>query len=646
MSTVRRLAQRLDPAARNLGLEKVVAHVLAKNAETGAVEKKVLHLTNRLGSGLEVRVAEPSSAPLEPLSPYIQKVVRLRRLGLAYPYEIIRMMTPSKDGMGETEFPPGDFQEHDLDGEGRLVPVTREPGKNVANVVIGVVRNYTAKCPEGIVRVICLGDGSKDMGSLAEPECRRIVAALDLAETMRVPFEWFPVSSGAKISMDVGTEGLDWVARALRRIVAFTQAGGEINVVIQGTNVGGQSYWNAEATMLMHTRGILIMTPQASMVLTGKKALDYAGSVSAENNLGIGGLERIMGLNGQAQYGAKDVGDACRILLRYYEHSYVVPGERWPRRAPTSDPTDRDPCTAAHPPVDGVEFRTIGDIFSLERNPDRKKAFDIRAVMRATIDSDHEPLERWQMMRSAETAVVWDAHLGGIPLTMVGIESRPVTRLGFVPGDGPDVWSGGTLFPRSSKKVARAINAASNNRPVVILANLTGFDGSPESMREWQLEYGAEIGRSVVNFRGAFVFCVISRYHGGAYVVFSNTLNENMRVGAVEGSRASVIGGAPAAAVVFPREVRAKVLSDPRIAEAEAGLAAAKDDVSRARARAAYDRVYASVYAEKQGEMAQHFDAVHSVERARQVGSIHDIVAPSQLRKWLIESVEAGLERA
>ena len=47
------------------------------------------------------------------------------------------------------------------------------------------------------------------------------------------------------------------------------------------------------------------------------------------------------------------------------------------------------------------------------------------------------------------------------------------------------------------------------------------------------------------------MFCVISRYHGGAFVVFSKALNPNMTVLAVEGSFASVLGGAPAAAVVF-----------------------------------------------------------------------------------------------
>src|ERR1700749_975130 len=120
--------------------------------------------------------------------------------------------------------------------------------------------------------------------------------------------------------------------------------------------------------------------------------------------------------------------------------------------------------------------------------------------------------------------------------------------------------------PRPSpKKLARPINPASGNRPLVILANLSGFDGSPESMRRLQLEYGAEIGRAVVNFKGPMVFCVISRFHGGAYVVFSRALNENLEVVALEGTYASVIGGAPAAAVVFAGEVEARARKDTRL---------------------------------------------------------------------------------
>ena len=148
-----------------------------------------------------------------------------------------------------------------------------------------------------------------------------------------MPLEWFALSAGAKIAMDSGTENMDWIAAVLRRIIEFTQAGGEINVVVAGINVGAQPYWNAEATMLMHTRGMLVMTPESAMVLTGKQALDYSGGVSAEDNFGIGGYERIMGPNGQAQYWAPDLAGACRVLLAYYEHAYVAPGERFPRRA-------------------------------------------------------------------------------------------------------------------------------------------------------------------------------------------------------------------------------------------------------------------------------------------------------------------------
>ena len=81
--------------------------------------------------------------------------------------------------------------------------------------------------------------------------------------------------------MTSGTENMDWVSRVLRRLIEFTQAGGEVNVVVLGITVGAQPYWNAEATMLMHTKGILVMAPGSTMVLTGKQALEYSGSVSA-----------------------------------------------------------------------------------------------------------------------------------------------------------------------------------------------------------------------------------------------------------------------------------------------------------------------------------------------------------------------------
>jgi len=633
LEELRSFTRTLAPPTSGLGLEEVSIEARVPVEGEGELRPLVLGFSYQPGEGVRLSVAEPPTEPLPPLDEYAQNVLKARRRGTVYPYELVPLLAGAE----------GSFTEYDLDEDGHLEPVERSFGGNTAGIVVGVVRTVTDRYPEGMTRVVIFGDPTRALGSIAEPEALRIVRALDLAEELQVPVEWLAVSAGAKISMDSGTENMDWVARVLRRLITFTQAQGEVNVIVAGINVGAQPYWNAEATMLLHTRGILVMTPDSAMVLTGKQALELSGGVAAEDNFGIGGYDRIMGPNGQAQYWAADLTTACDILFAHYEHTYVAPGERHPRRATTTDPVERDVRSFPHHGP-GEGFDTVGDIFSQETNPERKKPFDIRTVMRAVGDQDHPPLERWAAMAGAESAVVFDAHLGGYPVTLLGIESHPVPRRGLLPADGPEQWTAGTLFPRSSKKVARAINAASGNRPVVVLANLSGFDGSPESLREWQLEYGAEIGRAVVNFDGPIIFCVVSRYHGGAFVVFSGTLNDAMEVIAVEGSYASVIGGAPAAATVFAREVASRTDDDPRVSEHEARLEEA-DGEERARLGAELAELRAAVRSEKLSEVAAEFDSVHSVERALDTGSIDAIIPADRLRPHLIEAVERGLAR-
>jgi acetyl/propionyl-CoA carboxylase alpha subunit/acetyl-CoA carboxylase carboxyltransferase component len=623
-----------------LGLELVMLR--GRMVIDGVEQDRSLRIFNPAGHGVVVELTEPPTEPLQPLDDGARRIVSARRRGSLHPAEIVKILTPQRAQPGAA-IPPGEFTEHDLDDAGELVPVDRPPATNRASLVVGLIRNRTERYPEGMTRVALLGDPTRSLGSLAEPECRRIIAALDHAERLGVPVEWFALSSGAKIAMDSGTENMDWVAAALRRIVTFTQAGGEINVVVSGINVGAQPYFNAEATMLMHTRGILVMTPDSAMVLTGKQALDYSGGVSAEDNFGIGGYDRVMGPNGQAQYWAEDLVGACDVLLRHYEHTYVAPGEHFPRRAASDDPSDRDVSSAPHHAPDS-DLGTVGEIFSEETNPGRKKAFDIRSVMRAVADRDGTPLERWAGMREAEVAVVWDARLGGRPVALLGIESRPLQRYGSVPADGPEQWTSGTLFPAASKKIARAINAASGRRPLVVLANLAGFDGSPESMRRLQLEYGAEIGRAIVNFEGPIAFCVISRFHGGAFVVFSRKLNDHLETIALEGAHASVIGGAPAAAVVFARDVDTRTRDDRRIAELDERIAAA-EGAERRSLRAQRDELWAEVRAAKLGELAAEFDAIHSVKRAVDVGSVDRVIPASALRADLIDTIERGIAR-
>ncbi len=637
----------LAPRSEALGLEQVMVQFRHAGDGSGEPREFMLRLSRPPGAGLTARITDPPTGPMRELDPYTQKVIRARRRGAVYPYELVPLVERNPDRGG----PAGTFTEYDLDPDGHPVVVERAPGGNSASIVLGTVATVTARHPEGMTRVVLLGDPTRALGAVAEPECRRILAGIELARRLDphgsgAPIEWFAVSAGAKIAMDSGTENMDWISRALRGIIEFTQDGGEINVIVTGINVGAQPYWNAEATMLMHTRGILVMTPDSAMVLTGKQTLDYSGGVSAEDNFGIGGYDRIMGPNGQAQYWAPDLSGAVNVLLAHYAHTYRAPGERFPRPAPSTDPVDRDISDFPHTGP-GCDFTTVGEVFAA--NPERKKPFDIRSVLRSVADADHPTLERWVDMIDAESVVVLDAHLGGQPIALLGIESRPLPRRGRLPVDGPTTFTAGTLFPRSSKKTARAINAASGNRPLVILANLSGFDGSPESLRQLQLEYGAEIGRAVVNFDGPIVFCVVSRYHGGAFVVFSGTLHDNMEVAAIEGSYASVIGGAPAAAVVFAGEVNKRTAHDPRITELEARIADARQAGSEpeaARLTAELATLRPGVRSEKLGQVAEEFDTAHSVQRAHLVGSVDRIVPAVALRPYLSAAVQRGMDKA
>ncbi len=622
------LQRTISPLTVGAGIESVQAEGRILGPD-GQVHQVSATFSFQPGAGVVFTVSGPVKDRLQPLDDYDQKVQRARRRGNVYPYELTSMIAGRQ----------GRFVEHDLDDSGALVPVDRAPGGNKAGIVVGVASTPTERHPEGVTRVVLLGDPTRALGAVSEAECSRIIAALDLAESMQVPVEWFALSAGARIAMNSGTENMDWIARALRRIVTFTQAGHEINVVVAGINVGAQPYWNAEATMLMHTKGILVMTPDSAMVLTGKQSLDFSGGVSAEDNFGIGGYDRVMGPNGQAQYWVPNLAAACELLAEHYAYSYIAPGDSAPRPGRTQDPIDRDVTGYPHQHPDS-EFTTIGEIFSSATNPDRKKPFDIRTLMRSVADQDLAVLERWAGMADAETSVVFDAHLGGRPVCLIGIESRPIGRRGFPPSDGPDIWTAGTLFPRSSKKTARAINAASGNRPVVVLANLSGFDGSPDSMRNLQLEYGAEIGRAIVNFDGPIVFCVVSRYHGGAFVVFSKALNENMRVLAVDGSFASVIGGAPAAAVVFAADVDRRTAQDGRLRELESKVAAETNALRRTELLTELGELRSTVRVEKLAEVATEFDGIHSIRRAVEVGSVDEVIQAGELRPKLIEALD------
>jgi acetyl-CoA carboxylase carboxyltransferase component len=121
--------------------------------------------------------------------------------------------------------------------------------------------------------------------------------------------------------------------------------------------------------------------------------------------------------------------------------------------------------------------------------------------------------------------------------------------------------------------------------------------------------------------------------------VFSKALNPEMTVLAVEGSFASVIGGAPAAAVVFSAEVNARTSADPRVQAVRERLTHAPE-ADRAVLGAELAELSSAVRAEKLGEVAAEFDGIHDIHRAVAVGSVDAVISARELRPAIVAALQ------
>jgi uncharacterized Zn finger protein len=96
--------------------------------------------------------------------------------------------------------------------------------------------------------------------------------------------------------------------------------------------------------------------------------------------------------------------------------------------------------------------------------------------------------------------------------------------------------------------------------------------------------------------------------------------------------------------VVFSREVDRRTQEDPRVADVRRELAEA-EGAAKANLRRRLDELVEEVRSEKLGEVADEFDRIHDIERARRVGSVHRIIPAAELRPYLIDAVERGMRR-
>ena len=113
------LGNKIRPLTDGAGIEEVLAQGRVLGPD-GTPVPVCVRFGAQPGAGVVTSVEEAPTDVLKPLDDYAAKVLRARRRGLVYPYELAPMLAG----------PGGSLVEHDLDDTGALVPVERPRGQN------------------------------------------------------------------------------------------------------------------------------------------------------------------------------------------------------------------------------------------------------------------------------------------------------------------------------------------------------------------------------------------------------------------------------------------------------------------------------------------------------------------------------------
>lgn len=529
--------------------------------------------------------------------------------------------------------------------KGSLIPALgahgepRRRGENQAGVVIGV---QTDDIGVGfpLKRFLIMGDLTHvTKGAITMQECMRINLALAYAYKHGWPVDWFTASFGVEIHHDRGVENLDASASTCREIIHYAQdLGLPINIVVSEVNIGAQSYWDSLAAICQETHGTLIMTRKGTMSLTGPKALTsafytrlhsedipaYSENLFPEGLHTLAGYRQIHGPNGEALQSAQDLKEACSLLTRHHYYTYSKDYARMASERPAAfyDPIERNI-------MKGGYLNDQNDIGKELQNIMKGMKADRHAIIEALRDQySPPPLYLWGDAKGCQLNVIEKGHMAQTASTIVAeivLGKRPVMLI--FPPLGP-------LTPLDSEIIAKAICKATGKLPVVILGNLTGFNSDPLSMQNKQLTEGAMIVRSIVHYEGAMVIVNLGYMVGGAYVAFSQQLNPRVKIIAVEGAKAQVVGGNIAAKVVFTARIRKKAEKDPRLVDLK------KNGIKTVEGDSRIETLFRTIIGEIEVEEEKTFNDIHDVKRAQKVGAVDTVISPENLRYEIINKIE------
>ena len=469
--------------------------------------------------------------------------------------------------------------EHELvlDEHDQLVEVQREPGQNDIGMVAWRLELVTPECPERRQVIVISNDITFQIGSFGPREDLLFARASELARKLGVPRIYLSANSGARIGVaqeirdafkiawndesnpTAGARYLyltdDDYQQLCSSVIAerVTHTDGSTRWVVS-TIIGAQdglgvenlrgsgliagetsrAYEEIFTITLATGRSVGIgaylvrlgqrtVQNEAPVILTGAVAINkLLGRDVYSSNVQLGGPQ-IMYHNGVSHVDVSDDLAGVRSILKWIGYVPPAAGAPLPLLL-TGDPIEREidftPSTTPYDPrwmLAGRE-ETPGGAW--------QSGFFDR-------DSFTETLAGW-----AKSVVCGRARLGGIPVGVIAVETRPMEHR--KPADPANLDSqevvvlnaGQVWFPDSAYKTAQAIADFDHGEqlPLIIFANWRGFSGGMRDMFEEILKFGSYIVDNLRKYSRPVLIYIPphGELRGGAWVVLDPTINEDM----------------------------------------------------------------------------------------------------------------------
>ena len=432
-------------------------------------------------------------------------------------------------------------------------------------------------------------------GSMDATNGRKLARLFELAGKRRIPLVGLNDSAGAYVPAGVG--GLDGYAEAF---TALRKVSGVVPSIMCmfGFNAGGGSYLPRQGSFVIQPRGTFFGLTGAGVV---KSVL---GEDVTPDELG--------GPLVHSQSGVTDfvVEDEVGALMKVREILNYIPNNNGElaRYQPTSDPVDRKTWD-----VDILLRKAFNSPTGFNT------PFDVSIIIQQLCD--HGDFMEVQPDRARNTITAF-GRLGG-------------QVVGFVANNS--AVASGQIDIAAAYKNARFIRFCNlYNIPVVFMEDTTGFLPGREQETGGIVQAGRAMLDAIIDLRTPRFLVILRNAFGGAYASFNNYPTGADMVIALPTTRAAVMGPA-GVEFVYKDELRAvRAARQSRLAEALKALRA--DGVADAEAEA---KKQVDAWAkEQEAALATRYEKeLMNPNEALSLGSISQIVMPSELRKVLAENL-------